>query len=143
MFFLSKIATIKHSKIQRKSRNFSRSHNLRDAERRLEHPKSPFAVRQGPSLKRLCAWACARCGVQQGACPAVSAVPGRRGGKMGRGDPRLEGGTSTTASPLGEGTKRRCTHLCTDGYITLGCIRLLLSWRGPLKRRLVFSTRRI
>lgn len=44
---------------------------------------------------------------------------------MGRGDPRLEGGTSTTANPLGEGTKHRCTHLCTDVYITLGCIRLL------------------
>lgn len=54
--------------------------------------------------------------------------------KMGRGDHKLEGGTSTTANPLGEGTKHKCTHLCIDVYITLGCSRLLFVMEGSTEK---------
>lgn len=53
---------------------------------------------------------------------------------MGRGNHKLEGGTSTTANPLGEGTKHKCTRLCIDVYITLGCIRLLFVMEGSIEK---------
>ena len=53
---------------------------------------------------------------------------------MGIGDHKLEGGTSTTANPLGEGMKPICTHLCADVYITLGCSRLLFVTEGSIEK---------
>ena len=52
---------------------------------------------------------------------------------MGRGDHKLEGDTSTTANPLGEGMKPICTHLCVDVYITRGCSRLLFVTEGSIE----------
>ena len=54
--------------------------------------------------------------------------------KMGRGDLKLEGGTSTTANPLGGGMKPIRTHLCTDVCVTLGCSRLLFVTEGSIEK---------
>ena len=71
--------------------------------------------------------------MKPGVCPPVRAVPGSRGQEDGERGPQLEGGTSTSASPLGEGMKPICTHLCVDVYITLGCSRLLFVTEGSIE----------
>ena len=53
---------------------------------------------------------------------------------MGRGDHKLEDGTTTTANPLGAGTKHTCTHSCIDVYITWGCSRLLFVMEGSMEK---------